>query len=333
MKITECEKKKCLDGGELVFQHNNLVEARYRLTLQEKRLVLWLASQVTTDDKDFKEHILKIKDFSDLFGVTNDGMYSDIKNVTRRLMQRILSIRPIGENRLIQIAWLGCADYKFNEGTVSLSFHPHLRPFLLELKNQFTTISLADTLCFKSIHSIRIFEILKQYESLGERRITIQKLKDCCGITQEKYKRMNDFKRYVLDVAMNEINEKTDIKIDFEFVKKSRKFESVHFTIRKNKKYISTQEEKQFIRQAHVIEFEMRSRKSFCQQIENLGFAPSTAKKMISGYSDEHVKNAIKSVFNQIARGHVLNPKAMMRTALKEGWKPDVFIKKEKTSD
>ncbi len=172
-------KKKCLAEKELdlVFQHNNLIEARYKLSLQEKRLVLWLASQVNPDDKDFKEHVMRIKDFSKLVGISNDGMYSDFQSITRRLMQRILTIRPIDGDGLIQIAWIGCAYYKFSAGTVALSFHPNLKPFLLELKNHFTAISLSDLMSLKSIYSIRIFELLKQYESLGERYMTIQDIR------------------------------------------------------------------------------------------------------------------------------------------------------------
>ena len=61
--------------NELIVQHNNLIEARYHLTLQEKRLMCWLASQVKQTDKDFKEHELSIKDFSALIDVKGDHLY------------------------------------------------------------------------------------------------------------------------------------------------------------------------------------------------------------------------------------------------------------------
>ena len=110
------EKTLDKEPSEFVVLHNNLVEARYRLTLQEKRIVLWLASQVTTFDEDFKEHSLSINDFSNLTNIQGENLYTRLQSITRRLMQRIITIRPIGEKRLIQVAWLGAADYKIDKG-------------------------------------------------------------------------------------------------------------------------------------------------------------------------------------------------------------------------
>jgi len=165
--LKSVKKRKEEERNELIVQHNNLMEARYRLSLQEKRLVLWLASQVKSTDEDFKEHVLSINEFAKLTGVRKDRLYSDLQTITRRLMQRIISIYPIGENRLIQVAWLGGADYKFDEGTVSLSFHPHLQPFMLNLRDHFTALNLSDLMGLQSVYSVRIFELLKQYESIG----------------------------------------------------------------------------------------------------------------------------------------------------------------------
>ena len=91
------EKTLDKEPSEFVVLHNNLVEARYRLTLQEKRIVLWLASQVTTFDEDFKEHSLSINDFSNLTNIQGENLYTRLQSITRRFVQRIITIRPIGE--------------------------------------------------------------------------------------------------------------------------------------------------------------------------------------------------------------------------------------------
>ena len=95
MALKAVKKRKEEERNELIVQHNNLMEARYRLSLQEKRLVLWLASQVKSTDEDFKEHVLSINEFAKLTGVRKDRLYSDLQTITRRLMQRIISIYPI----------------------------------------------------------------------------------------------------------------------------------------------------------------------------------------------------------------------------------------------
>jgi plasmid replication initiation protein len=316
------EKPLDKETSEFVVLHNNLVEARYRLTLQEKRVVLWLASQVTPFDEDFKEHSLSIKDFSELTNTQGENLYTRLQSVTRRLMQRIITIRPIGEKRLIQVAWLGAADYKIDKGIISLSFHPHLKPFFLQLKRNFTKINIVDIMGLQSIYSIRIYELLKQKEYVGMRIITIDEIRDYCGISKEKYKQINDLRRKVLEVAKLDINEKTDIEITYTMIKEGRKYVSVSFDI-KNKKKIKKISES--------LKKEINKREELIKEMQDYGFSRNTIIKIISDRSDFDIEQSILSVNYQIQNGNVKNPKAMLRTALKEKWKPDVFdIKKIK---
>src|SRR5437764_10960353 len=76
------EKRKELLPSVVVFQHNNLIEARYSLTLQEKKIILWLTSQIQTDDKDFKKHTLTVKDFMNLIGLTGNANYKELQKIT-----------------------------------------------------------------------------------------------------------------------------------------------------------------------------------------------------------------------------------------------------------
>jgi plasmid replication initiation protein len=316
------EKPLDKETSEFVVLHNNLVEARYRLTLQEKRVVLWLASQVTPFDEDFKEHSLSIKDFSELTNTQGENLYTRLQSVTRRLMQRIITIRPIGEKRLIQVAWLGAADYKIDKGIISLSFHPHLKPFFLQLKRNFTKINIVDIMGLQSIYSIRIYELLKQKEYVGMRIITIDEIRDYCGISKEKYKQINDLRRKVLEVAKLDINEKTDIEITYTMIKEGRKYVSVSFDI-KNKKKIKKISES--------LKKEINKREELIKEMQDYGFSRNTIIKIISDRSDFDIEQSILSVNYQIQNGNVKNPKAMLRTALQEKWTPNVFdIKKLK---
>jgi plasmid replication initiation protein len=316
------EKPLDKETSEFVILHNNLVEARYRLTLQEKRVVLWLASQVTPFDEDFKEHSLSIKDFSDLTNTQGENLYTRLQSITRRLMQRIITIRPIGEKRLIQVSWLGAADYKIDKGIISLSFHPHLKPFFIQLKRNFTKINIVDVMGLQSIYSIRIYELLKQKEYVGMRIITIDEIRDYCGISKEKYKQINDLRRKVLEVSKLDINEKTDIEITYSMIKEGRKYVSVSFDV-KNKKKIKKISES--------LKKEINKREELIKEIQDYGFSRNTIIKMISDRSDFDIEQSILSVNYQIQNGNVKNPKAMLRTALQEKWTPNIFdIKKLK---
>lgn len=329
IKTRKKSKKDDLATSELVVQHNKLVEARYRISLQEKRIVLWLLSQIKPTDNDFTLHRISVKDFCSVIGTNSNSMYSELQKVTRKLIGRVLTIRDSSKNLTLQVAWLSVASYWEKEGFIDLKIASELRPYLLALKKEFTVINLTDVMALSSIYAIRIYEILKQYGPLGERILSLEDLRSQCGIAEQKYKRFNDFKKDILERAKKEINEKTDILIDYEEIKTSRKVTSIHFKIKSNPHYGMTEFGKMQREKADIVKKELRSQNALIEEITEYGFSRVTTKKFLSQYSEEVIKNAIKSVNIQIERNNVKNPKAMLRVALQEGWKPDIYIAKK----
>lgn len=311
--------------NEVIVQHNNLVEARYRLSLQEKRVILWLISQIKPEDEAFKIHTMNVQEFCRLIGVKSNNMYREIEKVTMRLVQRGLSIRNLAEDSLTQVSWLSSAKYSYNEGFVELCFDPHMQPFLINLNEQFTKISLIDIMMLHSIYSIRLYEMLKQYEPVNKREISVLDLREYCGISKEKYKKYNDFKRKVIEIALKEINKKTDITFDFDEIKQSRKIVSILFHIHKNPNYETKQEEQENYKKFKQAEFEFKERNSLIKLIMEYGFSKNSANLISKGLTDYEVKEALKTVDLQIKNGKVRNTKAMLRTALKEKWKTNLF--------
>lgn len=306
--------------NELIVQHNHLIEARYHLTLQEKRLMCWLASQVKPTDEDFKEHELSIKEFASFLDVKGDHLYKTLDAITHKLMQKIITIKEIEKKGFTKAALLGGVKYYDGQGIIKLSFHPYLKPYMLQLKESFTKINLGDILGLKSIHSIRIYELLKQYELIGQREILLQELRECCGIDETKYKNFNDFKRFVLNKSSKEINNKTDVYINYDEIKKSRKITSIKFYIKKNI-------EKKIV---NIVGKEYRSDLALVDALVEYGFSKPTSKKLLQNGTEEVVRNAMKVVDLQIAKGHVKNAKAMLRVAIQEQWHPEKFKQTKK---
>lgn len=116
-----------------IVKSNALVEARYRLSLQESQIILWLLTQIRSDDEDFKPHNLEIIEFSHLTQVSVGNKYSELRKITKRLMQRVIEIYEPDTKEFIQAAWLSSAHYKSKQGYVSLEFSPKLKPYLLKL--------------------------------------------------------------------------------------------------------------------------------------------------------------------------------------------------------
>jgi plasmid replication initiation protein len=147
-------------------------------------------------------------------------------------MEKVVTIF-LGGEQYLKTHWVQSAQYTVSGGYVDVTFDPKLKPFFLHLKEKFTTYKLNNVTQLRSAYSIRIYELLKQYQGIGKRTITIEALRNMLGIELKEYERYNDFKRYVLQVAHKEINEKTDILFEYREIKLSRKVNELEFTITK----------------------------------------------------------------------------------------------------
>ncbi|MBF0465628.1 MAG: replication initiation protein [Nitrospirae bacterium] len=219
----------------LITKSNRLVEARYKLTVNEQKLILWLISKIEPDDEDFKIYTLKITEFMDMLGIEHKGTYAEVQEITYRLMEKVLQIKePAG---LLQIAWFSSAQYFDGKGYVELEFSPKLKPYLLGLKERFLSYRLQNVIQLKSSYSIRIYELLKQYEKIGTRIFKISEFKKMLGLGNE-YPLYSHFKERVITVAQKELKVQTDISFEFREIKLARKVTEIEFLIIKNEKVI-----------------------------------------------------------------------------------------------
>jgi plasmid replication initiation protein len=305
--------------NQIAIQHNYLVQAKYSMNLQQKRIMLWLTSQIKPDDIAFKEHKLSIKDLINICKLSGESAYKEIKKITFSLIEkgiRIIDITDTNKNREIQVSWLSSADY-YN-GQVKLSFSPKLQPYLLQLKNQFTTLNVSDLMSFKSIYAIRIYELLKQYQNIGERIIHINEIKEYCGI-YNKLHQYDHFKQRVLLISQREINNKSDIQFEFEPMKESRKIVSIKFFISKNQDYYDRNKPTQ-------TQFDFKRKPPVFDRLKEFGISKHMINTLIKQHYDDTIENALNAVDIQISKTVVRNPKAMVLSAIKDKWHPDKFI-------
>ena len=213
----------------LVSKSNNLIEARYRLSVQEQRLIAIMVSDIKPDDRDFKKYSYKIVDFIEWIGVEGKDYYKELRKITAKLLTRLITIKQ--DNILFQTSWLAGAKYHFGQGIIELSFHPDLKPYLLQLKNCFTQYALKNVLELKSKYAFRLYELLKQYQSIGRRKFSVSELRDLLGVEQGELKLWVHFKTRVLEIAKREINQKTDLEINYKTEKVGRRIEYIIFSI------------------------------------------------------------------------------------------------------
>ncbi|EEK69945.1 Initiator RepB protein [Bacillus mycoides] len=264
--------------NNIVSKSNTLIEANSRLNLVEQKMLLCLASNIEPNDRDFKTYTFPIKQFHDLLGLNGSTKYTELSKITKELLSKVIEIRA-GEE-LIQVSWLSSAIYNRNKGTIDMRFDPLLKPFLLELSSKFTSYRLANVVKLKSTYAIRIYELLKQYEDLRERTISLENLRYYLD-AMDVYPNYANFKQRVLKPSQKELNQKTDISFEFEEIKLGRKVQKIRFIIRAQKK-----------KDSDLVHFEKKLDKF--QQ-------PNTFEQKIKRFEERCKENVFPKVFEKWA--------------------------------
>jgi hypothetical protein len=222
-----------INRSHIVTKSNELIEARYKqsLSTREQKIILTIVSMIQPEDEDFSVYELYIRDFYEMLGLSGREHYAQLKEIVGNLMTKVVEIpRPDGGWLLTH--WASHAEYIAGEGKIELSFDPKLKPYLLQLKRAFKSYRLSNVLSLKSAYSIRLYELMKKWEKLGKWECSIESLREKIGIEKDKYKLYGHLKSRVIDVAVKELNEKTDVFVTYKEIRKGRKVIKLEFTIK-----------------------------------------------------------------------------------------------------
>lgn len=222
-----------------IVKSNHVIEAGYRLTLNEQRLVLLCIQQIKkgqaiTPTTGFN---VTVNDFMELFGVSSKNAYSDLKEVTDVLFNRSLTIyQPDPEEPKLESTktrWISAIDYIPNEGRVRLYFAPKVIPYISLLELGFTRYNLTYIAKMTSVYGLRFYELFKCWlmgEKTKVKTIELDKLKELLDIGGQ-YASIKDFKMYVVERGLADVNEHTDLNVTCENKKTGRKITGLIFTI------------------------------------------------------------------------------------------------------
>ena len=212
----------------LVVKHNSLINAtsKYKYDTNELKLICCLIATINNQkEKDFETKFVNLKDlnFSDK-AITNTTYITE-------LCESVMS-KPF---RLGKGVYNWFSGLVYDSGVLSFRFDPDLKPFLLELKDNFTRYHINDILKLRSSYSIQVFELLTQYKTIGERTMTIKDLRGVLKIP-DGY-RNPDITR-LLETIQSDLKQTTHLDFSFTFKKLGRSFHSINFAIKDNYEHI-----------------------------------------------------------------------------------------------
>lgn len=224
--------------NELVVKSNRLIEASYRLTMVEQQLILFAICQAREQQLGLSDSTylpIRAQDFAKQFGMNPETVYRQLKEASGTLFERHVNLQDIhpetGELRENLVRWVDKVGYTKKAALVQIRFTKDVVPLITRLEKEFTSYRLSRVSSMTSIHGIRVYELLVQFIGIGERKFGLQELKEKLGVANE-YKVINDFKKRVLDVAVSQINEHSDLKVAYSQTKTGRVVTGITFSIK-----------------------------------------------------------------------------------------------------
>lgn len=306
--------------NSVVAQSNRLIESRYTLTVGEQRLILAMASLIHPEDDDFIAYEIKISDLAKILNTDQKNAYREADKITDRIMERFITIPE--EDGLLKVSWVSSCKYNRKRGSISFQFDPNLKPYLLKLKAEFTSLRLTVVAQFKSIYTIRIYGLLKQYERIGSREIDYAELRAILGIEDSQYPVFKDFRKRVLDQAKKEFESKvkpsssfkSDLTFDLETIRKGRKITRLRFVIRKQ-----TYQEELPLGLTHGEAGGTKPVHPLVERLHHYGVV-GQAEKFVEEKGEEAIKAAIELYEERISEGLVKDLKGgYLATLIREG--------------
>lgn len=224
--------------NHLVSKQNVLNEMRsYDMTLQELRFLIIYLSKINHTDLSTRVVKFTISELEGILGIGPSVRTSYYQDVARSLLSKSIEVPAPGGFKMFNLFNYVKVFTDDKDGKTYFEFNAHdeALPLLFEYQNKYFSYQLWNALYLRSKNQIRMYEILKQYEWLGTRVISVESLKEQLGISENEYDEFKYFRKDVLDVCQKAINENTDISFTYEVhSRKQRKIHELKFDITRN---------------------------------------------------------------------------------------------------
>ena len=274
---------------QLVTKDNSLIGASYSLGVVEQRLI-FLAIIEAREQKTLIEAggLLRIyaQSYAKQFDVEKHTSYEAMKRAVEGLYEAGFAYSKLDERSgkigHYKSRWVDKIGYIDDLGCVELVFASDVIPLITRLETRYTEYELKQVVGLQSEYAIRLYELIIQWRSVGKTNpISLEELREKLGLVDE-YKRIEAFKRRVLDLALRQINEHTDITVEYEQHKQGRVITGFTFKFKvklKSKKAVALNGENDKTDLLSSLKMTAKQRISFASQLSQMGELSSYAKQ------------------------------------------------------
>ena len=226
----------------LVVKDNALINASYNLDLVEQRLILLAIVEARESGKGINANNpleVHAESYINQFNVARQTAYQALKDASKDLFARQFSYQEMNKRGNIENVlsrWVSEIRYIDAEATVKLIFAPAIVPLITKLEEQFTKYELQQVSNLSSAYAVRLYELLIAWRSTGQTPvIELEEFRKKIGVLDDEYTRMGNFKDRVLHLAIDQVNEFTDITVKYEQHKKGRSIYGFSFSFKQKK--------------------------------------------------------------------------------------------------
>ena len=229
--------------SELIVKDNALIQASYTLDTVEQRLILLAIAEARETGHGITENSLlevHASSYINTFNVEKHTAYTVLREASKSLFDRYVTYHDInpktGKDRSFHCRWVDKIGYESQSGIIFLRFTQDIVPLITRLEENFTKYELQQVSRLSSSYAIRLYELLIQWRSAGKTPIfDLSIFRQQLGVEAHQYKTMSNFKTYVLDFALKQVNELTDITAKYEQHKKGRSISGFSFSFKPKK--------------------------------------------------------------------------------------------------
>jgi plasmid replication initiation protein len=310
------------EGSLVVRKHNELIEAKYKLSLNEQRLILNLITIISPDDDDFADYVIRASDVAEMFGVHDKDFYVKIQDAVKTLMTRTVDISKDDVVELVH--WFSNIRYVKGSGKISVRFDKALRPYLFQLKDHFTQYQIGAIAQFKSSYSVRFYELLKVKEFQGKggqfyRVFSIEDIRKYMQLEKNEYSVFQDLKKRVIAPALKEIDEHSDLGIiQVDYIKKGKSIAEVKITV---------EPKKQIVLDLDVLTDDKKELNDATKTLMTFGVTEDTATKWVRKFGVGKVLRNVAYTLAMQKSGEVKNPIAYLAKCIEldagKGWEEE----------